>query len=91
MSLEEGIRRMTSMPASNLKLKRRGQISTGYYADIVVFDKNKINDKATFENPHQYAEGMIHVFVNGTQVLKNGSHTGAKPGKALRGPGYGKK
>jgi N-acyl-D-amino-acid deacylase len=91
MSMEEGIRRMTSMPASNLKLKRRGQIATGYYADIVVFDKNKINDKATFENPHQYAEGMVHVFVNGTQVLKNGTHTGAKPGRAIRGPGYGKK
>ncbi len=84
MSLEEGVRRMTSMPAANLKLKKRGQLAPGFYADIVVFDKTKINDKATFENPHQYAEGMVHVFVNGTQVLRNGVHTGAKPGRAVR-------
>lgn len=90
MSLEEGIRRMTSLPASNLKLQKRGQLRPGFFADIVVFDKNKFNDKATFEEPHQYAEGMVHVFVNGTQVLRNGVHTGAMPGRALRGPGYKK-
>lgn len=88
LSLEEAIRRMTSLPASNLKLDRRGILLKGFFADIVIFDKNKIDDKATFENPHQYAEGMIHVFVNGKQVLNNGNHTGAMPGRALRGPGY---
>jgi N-acyl-D-amino-acid deacylase len=88
LTLEEGIRRMTSLPAGNLKLVRRGQLKKGYFADIVVFDKNKVEDKSTYEKPHQYAEGMIHVFVNGKQVLSNGNHTGAKPGRALRGPGY---
>ena len=88
MTVEEAIRRMTSQPASNLKLKRRGQITTGYFADVVVFDKDKIDDRATYENPHQYAEGVVHVFVNGVQVLKDGNHTGARPGRALRGPGY---
>lgn len=90
LKLEEAIRRMTSLPASNLKLDRRGQLTKGYFADVVIFDKNKIDDKATYEKPHQYAEGVIHVFVNGQQVLSNGTHTGAKPGRALRGPGYKK-
>ncbi|HMJ71074.1 MAG TPA: D-aminoacylase [Cyclobacteriaceae bacterium] len=88
LTLEEAVRRMTSLPASNLKLDRRGQLRKGYFADIVVFDKNKVDDKSTYEKPHQYAEGVIHVFVNGKQVLSNGNHTGAKPGRALRGPGY---
>ncbi len=88
LTLEDAIRRMTSLPASNLKLKKRGQITTGYFADVVIFDKDKIDDKATYEQPHQYAEGMIHVFVNGVQVLKDGNHTGARPGRALRGPGF---
>jgi N-acyl-D-amino-acid deacylase len=88
LTLEEAIRRMTSLPASNLKLKKRGQIATGYFADLVIFDKDKVEDKATFEQPHQYAEGMMHVFVNGVQVLKNGNHTGARPGRAIRGPGF---
>lgn len=90
LTLEDAIRRMTSLPASNLKLKKRGQIATGYFADIAIFDKDKVEDKATYEKPHQYAEGMVHVFVNGVQVLKDGNHTGAKPGRALRGPGYKK-
>lgn len=90
LTLEDAVRRMTSLPATNLKLKKRGQIATGYFADIAIFDKNKIEDKATYEQPHQYAEGMIHVLVNGVQVLKDGNHTGAKPGRAIRGPGYKK-
>lgn len=90
MPLEEAIRRMTSLPASNLKLKKRGQLTKGYFADVVIFDKDKIDDKSTYENPHQYSEGVVHVFVNGVQVLNNGNHTGARPGRALRGPGYKK-
>ena len=89
---EEAIRRMTSLPASHLGLKRRGVLKKGFYADIVVFDPQQIIDKATFEKPHQYAIGVQHVFVNGKQVLKNGEHTGALPGRCVRGPGWrGKK
>jgi len=90
ITLAEAIRRLTWLPADNLKLDRRGRLEKGYYADIVVFDPQTIIDHATFENPHQYATGMIHVFVNGTQVLKDGEHTGAKPGRAVRGPGWKK-
>jgi len=86
--LEEAIRRLTALPAENLKLDRRGRLKTGYYADIVVFDPQRVSDHATYENPHQYATGVIHVFVNGTQVLKGGEHTGAKPGQVVRGPGW---
>jgi N-acyl-D-amino-acid deacylase len=86
--LEEAIRRLTSLPAKNLKIKKRGFLAAGNYADIVVFDPETIQDHATFENPHQYATGMLHVLINGTLVLKNGEHTGAKPGRALRGQGY---
>ena len=88
MSLEEAIRRLTSLPASNLKIKRRGSLTIGNYADVVVFDPAKIQDHATFENSHQYATGVIHVFVNGVQVLKDGEHLGTTPGKAIRGLGY---
>ncbi len=86
--LEEGIRRLTSLPANNLKLAKRGRLKTGYFADVVVFNPDQVGDVATFENPHQYAEGVIHVFVNGVQVSKNGEHTGAKPGRFVKGPGY---
>jgi N-acyl-D-amino-acid deacylase len=79
------------LPASHLKLKRRGALKIGYFADVTIFDRSKIEDHATFENPHQYATGMNHVFVNGIQVLKDGEHTGAKPGRAIRGPGYKKR
>ena len=82
--LEEAIRKLTSLPASNLGIARRGSLQAGYYADVVVFDPTKIQDHATFENPQQYATGMLHVFVNGTQVLKDGEHTGAKPGRVVR-------
>ncbi|MFZ1264144.1 MAG: D-aminoacylase [Chitinophagaceae bacterium] len=88
ISLQEAIRKLSKLPATNLKIKSRGEIKTGNYADIVIFDPAKITDKATFEKPHQYAEGMIHVFVNGVQVLKDGEHTGARPGKFVKGPGY---
>jgi N-acyl-D-amino-acid deacylase len=86
--LEDAIRRLTSLPASNLKLKNRGLIREGNFADIVIFDRAKIRDRATFEHPHRYSEGVMHVFVNGVQVLKNGNHTGAMPGRVIRGPGY---
>lgn len=91
ISLEEAVRRLTAFPAETLKLERRGRLKEGYFADIVVFDPNKIQDHATFENPHQYSTGMVHVFVNGTQVLKNGEHTGATPGRIVHGPGWKKK
>ncbi|TDI80092.1 MAG: D-aminoacylase [Caldithrix sp.] len=86
--LEEAIRRLTSFSAENLGLKRRGFLKPGYFADIVIFDPESIQDHATFEKPHQYSTGVHHVFVNGTQVLKEGEHTGAKPGRVVRGPGW---
>ena len=88
ISLEEAIRKLTSLPASNLKIKKRGLLKEGYYADVVLFDPKTIQDHATFEKPMQYATGMQHVFVNGVQVLKDGEHTGALPGKVVRGPGW---
>jgi N-acyl-D-amino-acid deacylase len=92
ISLEEAIRRLTSLPAGNLKIKKRGLLQAGYYADLAIFDPAKVQDHATFENPHQYSTGMVHVFVNGTQVLKDGEHTNEKPGRIVRGPGWsGKK
>ncbi|HWA33326.1 MAG TPA: amidohydrolase family protein, partial [Cyclobacteriaceae bacterium] len=89
-TLEEGVRRMTSMPALNLRIQKRGVVKRGNYADIVVFDPNTISDHATFEDPHQYATGVMHVFVNGIHVLKDGEHTGALPGRCVRGPGWKK-
>ena len=89
--LEDAIRKLTSLPAGNLKIKNRGTLAPNYFADVVVFDPAKVQDHATFEKPHQLATGMVHVFVNGKQVLKNGDHTGATPGMVVRGPGYGKK
>lgn len=88
ISLAEAIRRLTSLPADNLKLQRRGRLAPGYFADVVVFDPATIADRSTFKQPHQYAVGMRHVFVNGVQVLKDGEHTGAKPGQVVRGPGW---
>jgi N-acyl-D-amino-acid deacylase len=87
ITLGDAIRRLTGLPATNLELDRRGFLKEGMFADIVVFDPRTIADLATFERPHQYAVGMKHVFVNGVQVLKDGEHTGAKPGRALWGPG----
>ena len=88
LKLEDAIRKLAALPAQNLKVDRRGMLKKGYFADVVVFDPQKIEDHATFAQPHQYATGMIHVFVNGRQVLKNGEHTGAKPGRFVRGPGW---
>jgi N-acyl-D-amino-acid deacylase len=86
--LEEAVRKLTSLPASNLKIQKRGRLAAGYYADIAIFDPEQIRDHATFDKPHQYSTGMVHVFVNGTPVLKDGEHTGARPGRVVRGPGW---
>lgn len=88
-TLQDAIRRLTSLPATTFKLKKRGCLQADCFADIVVFDPATIKDHATFEKPHQYATGVQHVFVNGVQVLRDGEHTGAKPGQVVRGPGYG--
>ncbi|MGW3957724.1 N-acyl-D-amino-acid deacylase family protein [Streptomyces sp. NPDC004752] len=88
LTLEEAIRRMTSLPADSLRLKRRGRLRSGEYADLVVFDPNLIKDHATPTDPHRYATGMVHVLVNGTPVLEDGEHTGALPGRVVRGPGW---
>jgi N-acyl-D-amino-acid deacylase len=85
--LAEAVRRMSGLPATNLGLDHRGFLKEGMFADVVVFDPATIADHATFAQPHQYATGVKAVFVNGTQVLKDGEHTGAKPGRALWGPG----
>ena len=87
ISLSEAVRRLTSLPATNLGLNHRGLLQKGMFADVVIFDPQTIGDRATFDNPHQYSVGVRDVFVNGKQVLKNGEHSGAKPGKALWGPG----
>src|SRR4026207_1024429 len=87
IALPEAVRRLSALPATNLGLDHRGFIQEGMFADVVVFDPATIADRATFDKPHQYAVGMKHVFVNGVQVLKDGEHTGAKPGRALAGPG----
>jgi N-acyl-D-amino-acid deacylase len=88
LPLQEAIRRMTSLPAGNLKLERRGSLKAGHFADVVVFDAAKVKDHATYDKPHQYATGVHHVFVNGVQVLRDGEHTGAMPGRFVRGPGW---
>jgi len=88
ITLQEAIRKLSKLPATNLKIQKRGELKNGYYADIVIFDPAKVKDNATFDKPHKYAEGMIHVFVNGVQVLKDDEHTGAKPGRFVKGPGY---
>jgi len=86
--LEEAVRRLTSLPADTLKLDRRGRLAAGCFADVVVFDPATIQDQATFDQPHQYATGVKHVLVNGVQVLEDGEHTGATPGRVVRGPGW---
>jgi len=87
ISLTEAIRRLTGLPATNLELDHRGFLKLGMFADVVVFDPQTIADRATFENPHQLSVGVRDVFVNGVQVLRDGEHTGTKPGRALWGPG----
>lgn len=88
LSLQEAIRKLSYLPAVNLKLRKRGALKVGYYADVLVFDPAKVNDLSVFEKPHQFSTGMVNVFVNGIQVLKDGDHTGATPGRFVKGPGY---
>ncbi len=90
ITVEDGVRRLSALPAHNLKLKERGELKPGYFADIVVFDAAAISDHATFAQPQQYATGMVDVFVNGVQVLKDGAHTGAKPGALRTRAGMGR-
>jgi N-acyl-D-amino-acid deacylase len=86
--LEEAVRRTTSLPAEVFRLRDRGSLTPGSFADVVVFDPAQIRDHATYERPHQYATGVRHVLVNGTPVLRDGEHTGALPGRVVRGPGW---
>jgi N-acyl-D-aspartate/D-glutamate deacylase len=88
MGLEDAIRKMSSAVAHRLFIKDRGLLCEGFYADIALFDPNTVGDRATFEDPHQISVGMFYVFVNGIAVVKEGKHTGAKPGHIVRGPGY---
>lgn len=88
MKLQDAVRKLTSLPAATLGLKDRGSLKPGAFADVVLFDPATIRDNATFEAPHRYATGVSDVWVNGVQVVKAGAHTGAKPGRALRGPGW---
>jgi N-acyl-D-amino-acid deacylase len=86
--LEEAIHKLSGLAAQRLKLKKRGELRVGNFADIVIFDPASIKANATYEQPHQLSTGVSGVFVNGVEVLKEGKHTGAKPGKAVFGPGY---
>jgi len=88
VTLQEAVRRLTSFPAHMLRIQERGALQPGHFADVVVFDPAQVRDHATFDAPHQFSTGMVHVFVNGVQVLKDGEHTGAKPGQVVRGPGW---
>jgi N-acyl-D-amino-acid deacylase len=88
LPLEEAIHKLSGMPAELLRLNKRGELKVGNYADIVVFDPATIHANSTYEKPQQLASGVSDVFVNGTQVLKEGAHTGAKPGRVVYGPGY---
>ena len=88
LSMEEAIRKLAALPSRNLRIDRRGELKEGFFADVVVFDPDTIQDHATFLEPHQYSTGMMHVFVNGEQVIRDGEHTGATPGRVVRGPGW---
>ncbi|HEY5723334.1 MAG TPA: amidohydrolase family protein [Allosphingosinicella sp.] len=88
LTLQDAVRRLSSFPASNLGLKDRGALKPGFHADLAIFDPATIRDNATFARPQQYATGMRHVFVNGVQVLRDGEHTGATPGRFVKGPGW---
>lgn len=89
--LEEAVHRLTLLPATNLKIKKRGALKVGFFADIAIFDPHAIQDKATFEEPKLYAEGVYHVIINGVPVLQDGKYTNAKPGRVIRGPGWKEK
>jgi N-acyl-D-amino-acid deacylase len=88
MSLQQAIYKLAKLAATSIKLQKRGELTVGNYADVVIFDPNTVQDHATYDKPHQYATGVSDVFVNGVQVLKNNEHTGATPGKFVKGPGY---
>jgi N-acyl-D-amino-acid deacylase len=88
LPLQEAVRKLTALPADNLRIADRGRLKPGHFADIAVFDPAKVADRATYEQPHVYPVGMRHVLVNGVPVLRDGEHTGAKPGRAVRGPGW---
>ncbi|HEY5407052.1 MAG TPA: D-aminoacylase [Ginsengibacter sp.] len=90
ITLQQAIYKLAKLPATNINLKKRGVLTVGNYADIVIFDPNTVQDHATYDKPHQYSTGVSDVFVNGVQVLKNNEHTGASPGRFLKGPGYKK-
>ncbi len=90
MTLQQAIYKLAKLPATHLRLPKRGELKVGNYADIVIFDPSTVRDHATYEKPHQYATGVTDVFINGIQVLKNNQHTGAMPGRFLKGAGYGK-
>ena len=87
MPLEEAIRKMTSMPADLIQLRNRGRVAEGAFADIVIFDPGTVEDRATFEDPHQYPIGIEHVIVNGTPIIQHGEHTEARAGRVLRPTG----
>jgi N-acyl-D-amino-acid deacylase len=90
LSLQQAVQQLSKLPATNLKLQKRGELKQGNYADIVIFDPRTVQDHATYEKPQQYATGISDVLVNGVQVIKNGEHTGATPGRFIRGPGFKK-
>ena len=87
LTLQEAVRKLTSQPARVLRIERRGRLAPGYFADIAIFDPARVEDHATYEKPHQYSTGMVHVLVNGVTVLRDGNHTGATPGRVVHGPG----
>jgi len=86
--MKEAIHKLTGLAAEKLRIKERGYLKEGYFADVVILDPALVKDNATFQDPHQYADGVLHVLVNGTQVLKDGEHTNKMPGMVVRGPGY---
>ncbi|MCA9739278.1 MAG: amidohydrolase family protein, partial [Gemmatimonadetes bacterium] len=88
LPLEDAVRKMSSAVATRLRIRDRGLLTEGFFADIVVFDPETVSDRATYEDPHQLSTGILHVLVNGVPVVRDGSHTGATPGRALRGPGW---
>jgi N-acyl-D-amino-acid deacylase len=88
ISLAEAVRRLTFLPAQTLNIPERGRLAPGFFADLAIFDPERVEDQATFDDPHQYSLGMVHVLVNGVPVVSDGKHTGATPGRAVRGPGY---
>ena len=88
VTLQDAVRRLSGFAADNLKLKDRGYLKPGYFADIAIFDPAKVQDHSVPGDPHQFSDGMAHVFVNGKQVLRDGNHTGDLPGRVVRGPGW---